>query len=563
MGGNKKSKRPAPKKSARKAIAKSSQSAGEGFEITRKSEFMTSSHIPQEAFYNPNSGVSPQEYPTKLGNPGDYPFTRGIQKTMYREKLWTMRQYAGFGTAAESNKRYRTLLAKGQTGLSVAFDLPTQMGYDSDHIMARGEVGKVGVAISSIEDMETLLHGIPLDQVSTSMTINATAGILLALYIVVARRQGIHPDKLKGTIQNDILKEYIARGTYIYPPEPSMRLITNVFEYCKDAVPQWNTVSISGYHIREAGSTAVQEVAFTLANGITYVEAALKADLNIDDFASRLSFFFNVHNNFFEEVAKFRAARRLWARMMRERFKAQSPRSWLLRFHSQTAGSTLTAQQPDNNVVRVAIQALASVLGGTQSLHTNSKDEALGLPTEAAATLALRTQQVIAYETGATGVIDPMGGSYYVEHLTDEIEHRAEEYIRRIEEQGGVIRCISTGFIQKEIQNAAYEFQRLVDEKKEIVVGVNAFNEGDDSSAEVLKLKPALERGQVKRLKAFKARRKKAMVEKHLAGIESAARENRNLIPLFVEAIDAGVTLGEISDALRHVFGVHKENVVL
>ncbi len=482
---------------------------------------------------------------------------------MYRGRLWTMRQYAGFGTSEESNKRYKLLLSKGQTGLSVAFDLPTQMGYDSDHIMSRGEVGKVGVAISSLEDMEILLKDIPLDKVSTSMTINATAGILLALYICVAKKQKIDLKLLKGTIQNDILKEYIARGTYIYPPEPSMRLITDTFSFCKDHVPQWNTVSISGYHIREAGATAIQEVAFTLADGITYTQAALDAGLDIDDFASRLSFFFNVHNNFLEEVAKFRAARRLWAHIMRDKFGAKNPKSWLLRFHSQTAGVSLTAQQAENNVVRVALQAMAAVLGGTQSLHTNSKDEAVGLPTEGAATLALRTQQIIAHESGAADVVDPLGGSFYIENLTNQIEEGAKRYISQIEKLGGVIRCIEMGFIQKEIQNSSYEFQKRVEAKEEIIVGVNNFKEGDEASIPILKISPALEKKQVNRLKKYKKSRKQKKVEESLEKIRKAAQGGTNLIPLFVEALENKATLGEISDSLRRVFGVHKENVVI
>ena len=482
---------------------------------------------------------------------------------MYRGRLWTMRQYAGFGTAEESNRRYKLLLKKGQTGLSVAFDLPTQMGYDSDDLMAKGEVGKVGVAISSLEDMELLLKDIPLDKVSTSMTINSTAGILLALYICVAKKQKKKIADLRGTIQNDILKEYIARGTYIYPPRHSMRLITDIFSFCKDNVPQWNTVSISGYHIREAGATAIQEVAFTIADGITYVEAALKSGLDIDDFASRLSFFFNVHNNFLEEVAKFRAARRIWAHLMRDRFKAKDPKSWLLRFHSQTAGVSLMAQQPENNVVRVTLQAMAAVLGGTQSLHTNSKDEALGLPTEAAATLALRTQQIIAHETGAADVVDPLGGSYYIEALTNEIESGARNYIEQIEGMGGVVRCIETGYIQKEIQNSSYEFQKKVEAGEELIVGVNSFNEENAEVIPPLKLSPGLEKKQVARLKKFKARRKTEKVKASLDRISSAANGSENLIPLFVEALENKATLGEISHTLRDVFGLHKENVVI
>jgi methylmalonyl-CoA mutase N-terminal domain/subunit len=520
---------------------------------------------PTELFFNPEHGIDSQAYESLLGSPGEFPYTRGIQKDMYRGRLWTMRQYAGFGTAEESNKRYKHLLKKGQTGLSVAFDLPTQMGYDSDDAMAKGEVGKVGVAISSLEDMEILLKDIPLDKVSTSMTINATAGILLALYICVAKKQKVSLKDIKGTIQNDILKEYIARGTYIYPARPSMRIITDIFSYCKDNVPNWNTVSISGYHIREAGSTAIQEVAFTLANGMTYVQAALDAGLDVDDFATRLSFFFNVHNNFFEEVAKFRAARRLWAHIMRERFKAKNPKSWLLRFHSQTAGVTLTAQQPENNVVRVALQAMAAVLGGTQSLHTNSKDEALGLPTEDAATLALRTQQIIASETGAPNVVDPLGGSYYIEHLTSKIEEGAKDYIKRIDDAGGVVRCIETGFIQKEIQNASYDFQRQVEKGEEIIVGVNAFKDEKDSKQKlkILKVTPQSEKKQVMRLKRYKASRNGKNVQKCLEEIKNAAQTKDNLIPLFVTALENKVTLGEISNVLRQVFGLYQENVVI
>ena len=498
-----------------------------------------------------------------LGLPGSFPYTRGVQETMYRGRFWTMRQYAGFGSAHESNSRYKMLLEKGQTGLSVAFDLPTQMGYDSDHVMATGEVGKVGVAISSIEDMEILLKDLPLEKISTSMTINSTAGILLAFYIAVARRRGISAHQLTGTIQNDLLKEYIARGTYIYPPTPSMRLITDIFEYCTRDVPNWNTISISGYHIREAGSTAAQEIAFTLANGITYVQAAVDKGLDVDSFAGRLSFFFNVHNNFFEEIAKFRAARRMWAKIMRDRFKAKDDKSWRLRFHSQTAGSTLTAQQPENNIVRVTLQAMAAVLGGTQSLHTNSMDEALGLPTEKAATIALRTQQIIANESGAADVIDPLGGSFYVETLTDELEKAATDYIERIEAQGGVISCIESGFIQREIQNAAYNFQRAVESKEEIVVGVNEFVQASTEKMDILKISDAVSRDQITRLKAFKAKRDNAKVTHQLTRIREAAMSTENLMPIFVDAVEAGVTLGEISDCLRGIFGLFKETITV
>ncbi|MCC6276921.1 MAG: methylmalonyl-CoA mutase [Oligoflexia bacterium] len=518
---------------------------------------------PTDLCFGPESGVAPEHYSEKLGAPGEFPYTRGIQKDMYRGRLWTMRQYAGFGTAAESNKRYRLLLDKGQTGLSVAFDLPTQMGYDSDDLMARGEVGKVGVAISSLQDMETLLDELPLETVSTSMTINATAGILLALYIAVARKRGISESALRGTVQNDILKEYIARGTYIYPPKPSMRLVTDIFKYCSENVPQWNTVSISGYHIREAGSTAAQELAFTLANGVTYVESALKSGLQIDDFASRLSFFFNVHNNFFEEVAKFRAARRIWAHLMKERFGAKSQKSLLLRFHTQTAGVTLTAQQPENNVVRVTMQALSAVLGGTQSLHTNSKDEALGLPTEAAATLALRTQQIIASETGVADVVDPLGGSYYVEHLTNKIETEALAYLKRIDDLGGVIRCIETGYIQKEIQNSAYDYQLKVQSGEELIVGINIHKDSRDFKPDVLKIKPDLEKKQITRLKAFKKKRKPELVKSHLEKIRNGAKQEVCLIPLFITAVTDGVTLGEISHALRQEFGTYREKITI
>ncbi len=517
---------------------------------------------PTKIVFGPDDG--PSNKIVDPGQPGEFPFTRGIQKDMYRGKLWTMRQYAGFGSAEESNKRYRMLLKKGQTGLSVAFDLPTQMGYDADEPVAQGEVGKVGVSISTLEDMEMLLNGIPLDKVSTSMTINSTAGILLALYICVAKKQGVARANLKGTIQNDLLKEYISRGTYIYPPKPSMRLITDIFSFCQKEVPQWNTISISGYHIREAGSTAIQEVAFTLANGITYVQAAIDSGLDVDDFASRLSFFFNVQNNFFEEVAKFRAARTLWAQIMRDQFKAENPKSWLLRFHTQTAGVSLMAQQPENNVVRVAIQALAAVLGGTQSLHTNSKDEALGLPTEEAAILALRTQQIIANETGVSLVVDPLGGSYYVEHLTKQIEDGARQYIDRIEKSGGVLRCIETGFIQKEIQNSSFEFQKKVDSKEEVIVGVNEFVEGGGGpTIPIMKINLALQKKQIQRLVKFKKARKPQSVSKQLEQIRNAANSKENLMPLFVTALENKVTLGEISHALREVFGIHKENVVI
>jgi methylmalonyl-CoA mutase, N-terminal domain len=522
----------------------------------RKAQFTTSSGIPLPPILTPASQEG--SYTGKMGFPGQYPFTRGVQPTMYRGRFWTMRQYAGYATAEESNQRYRYLLEQGQTGLSVAFDLPTQIGYDADDPFAAGEVGKVGVSISSIDDMEILFRDIPLGSVSTSMTINAPAAILLALYIAVAKRQGVETTQLRGTIQNDILKEYIARGTYIYPPQPSMRLITDIFQFCQRQVPHWNTISISGYHIREAGSTAVQEVAFTLANAIAYVEAALQAGLKVDDFASQLAFFFNAHNNFLEEVAKFRAARRLWARLMRERFNAQDPRSWMLRFHTQTGGSTLTAQQPENNVVRVTLQALAAVLGGTQSLHTNSMDEALWLPTEKAVRVALRTQQIIAHESGAADSIDPLAGSYLIEHLTDAIETQALEYIQKIDEMGGALEAIDRGYIQGEIQEAAYQFQKAVEAKEQIVVGVNAFQVKETVELERLQVDPAIEEGQLSRLKALRERRDAARVQELLGQLESTARGHDNLMPLFIECVENEVTLGEICRVLRDVWGEYQ-----
>jgi len=529
----------------------------------RKNQFKTSSHIELKRSYSEKDWDPHQHIQDDLSEPGQFPYTRGVQETMYRGRLWTMRQYAGFGSARESNERYKLLLAKGTTGLSVAFDLPTQMGYDSDHIMATGEVGKVGVAISSIEDMEILLRDLPLGEISTSMTINSTAGILLALYIAVAKRRGVPLSALKGTIQNDLLKEYIARGTYIYPPKPSLRIITDIFDFCTEQVPGWNTISISGYHIREAGSTAVQEVAFTLANGMTYVQAALDRGLNVDEFSKRLSFFFNVHNNFFEEIAKYRAARRMWARIMRDRFGAKDPNAMKLRFHSQVAGSTLTAQQPENNIVRVAIQALASVLGGTQSLHTNSMDEALGLPTEKAATIALRTQQIVAYETGVADVVDPMGGSFFVESLTDEIEKRALEYIERIESLGGVIACIESGWIQNEIQNASYQFQKDLESKREIVVGLNDFVQEESYPTDVLKISDQVATEQIQRLRAFKAKRDPAKVAACLKAIATAAQGGENLMPRFIDAVENHVTLGEIAEQLRSNFGMFKESITI
>ncbi|MCC7117568.1 MAG: methylmalonyl-CoA mutase family protein [Anaerolineales bacterium] len=494
-------------------------------------------------------------YEERLGFPGEYPFTRGVQPTMYRSRFWTMRQYAGFSTAEESNKRYRYLLAQGQTGLSVAFDLPTQIGYDADDPIAAGEVGKVGVSISSVYDMAQLLDQIPLEQVSTSMTINAPAGVLLAMYIAVAKRQGVELKRLRGTIQNDILKEYVARGTYIFPPDPSMRLITDIFQFCAREIPNWNTISVSGYHIREAGSTAVQEVAFTLANGIAYVEAALKAGLAVDEFAPQISFFFNAHNNFLEEVAKFRAARRLWARIMRERFKAQKPSAWQMRFHTQTAGSTLTAQQPENNVARVTIQALSAVLGGTQSLHTNSMDEALWLPTEKSVRVALRTQQIIAYESGVADSVDPLAGSYFIEQLTDEIESAAEKYIAQITEMGGATLAIERGFMQNEIQNAAYAAQQAIERKEQIVVGVNQFQVDETLTLERLKVDPAIEFGQKECLRQLRASRDQSTAATLLDQLTRAAKGSENLMPLFIECVEHDLTLGEICNALRAVWG--------
>lgn len=518
----------------------------------RKARFATHSQVELPELYTAEGPDEP------LGYPGEYPYTRGIQPTMYRGRFWTMRQYAGFGDAKESNQRYRYLLEKGQTGLSVAFDLPTQMGRDPDHSLSKGEVGKVGVSISSLEDMEILLEGIPLDKVSTSMTINSTAGILLALYIAVAEKQGVSPKKIQGTIQNDLLKEYIARGTYIYPPAPSMRIICDIFAYASQETPKWNTISISGYHIREAGSDAAQEIAFTLADGIAYVEAAISRGLDVDEFAGRLSFFFNVHNHFLEEVAKFRAARKMWAEIMRNRFHAKDPKSWQLRFHSQTAGSTLTAQQPEVNIVRVTLQALASVMGGTQSLHTNSMDEALGLPTEKAAKIALRTQQVIAYESGAADIVDPLGGSYAVESLTSELERRAKELIAKIDEMGGMVRAIEEGFPQRVIEETSYQAQLAIERKEEVVVGVNQFQEKLQANADVLRVNPALEAQRIEAIRALRQRRDNAKVEAALQAIEEAARGTENLMPLIVTAVKAYATVGEISDRLRNVFGEYR-----
>ncbi|HSV56614.1 MAG TPA: methylmalonyl-CoA mutase family protein [Magnetospirillaceae bacterium] len=528
----------------------------------RRNDFITGSNAPVKRLYTPLD-LEGREYLADQGFPGSYPFTRGVQNTMYRGRLWTMRQYAGFATAEESNRRYKYLLEQGQTGLSVAFDLPTQIGYDSDHPLAQGEVGKVGVAVDSLADMEILFDGIPLDKVSTSMTINAPASVLLAMYIAVAEKQGVSPDKLNGTIQNDILKEYIARGTYIFPPAQSMRLITDIFAFCSRVVPAWNTISISGYHIREAGSTAVQEVAFTLADGIAYVEAAVKAGLDVDDFAPRLSFFFNSHNDLFEEVAKFRAARRVWGRIMKERFRAINSKSWMLRFHTQTAGSTLTAQQPDNNVVRVTIQALAAVLGGTQSLHTNSRDEALALPTEDSVRVALRTQQIIAHESGAAETVDPLAGSYYVESLTNSIEEGAWEYIRRIDSLGGAVKAIENGYIQQEIQDAAYTYQVDVEAGERIVVGLNKFQMRQAAPEGLLKVDPAVGRLQERKLAELRARRDGAAVRAALAELGTEARGSGNLMPLILTAVRRYATLGEICDVLRGVFGEYQQKVVL
>ncbi|NIQ40112.1 MAG: methylmalonyl-CoA mutase [Proteobacteria bacterium] len=524
----------------------------------RKQKFESTSHIELKRLYTPLD-ESDVGYHEKLGFPGEYPFTRGVQPTMYRGRLWTMRQYSGFATAEETNRRYKYLLDHGQTGLSVAFDLPTQIGYDSDHPMAAGEVGKVGVAIDSLADMETLFNGIPLEKVSTSMTINATAVILLAMYLAVAEKQDAALDGVRGTIQNDILKEYVARGTHIFPPRPSMRIITDIFAFCKDHVPQWNTISISGYHMREAGSTAVQEVAFTLSNAIAYVQASIDAGLDVDDFAKRLSFFFNCHNHFLEEIAKFRAARRLWARIMRERFGAQRPASCMLRFHTQTAGSTLTLQQPDNNVVRVAFQALAAVLGGTQSLHTNSRDEALALPSESAVRLALRSQQIVAHETGVADVIDPLAGSYTIEALTDEIEAEARSYIEKIDKMGGAVKAVESGYMQREIAESAYQYQKGIETKDSIIVGVNDFTIEEAPFQDILRINPEIEKKQKKKLEDVKKKRDQKRVIKGLNFIKEAAETNENLVPHIFEAVKSYATVGEISDTLRMVFGEYEE----
>ncbi len=527
----------------------------------RREKFETSLGIELPNDFNPNN--TQINYETDIGEPGEFPYTRGVRANMYRGRFWTMRQYAGFASAEESNERYKYLLSAGTTGLSVAFDLPTQIGLDSDDELAAGEVGKVGVAIDSLEDMLTLFDGIPLDKVSTSMTINATASTLLCLYLAVARKQNVAFDKVNGTIQNDILKEYIARGTYIFPPKPSMRLITDTFAFCADSVPNWNTISISGYHIREAGSTAAQELAFTLADGIAYVDAAISVGLKVDDFAPRLSFFFNSHNNLLEEIAKFRAARRLWARIMRDRFAAKNPKSLMLRFHTQTAGSTLTAQQPEVNVVRTTIQALAAVLGGTQSLHTNSMDEALSLPTETAARIALRTQQVIAYESGVADTVDPFAGSYAIEELTNKLEKKAVEYIEKIDQMGGMLRAIEQGYVQREIQEAAYQYQKAVEKNDEIVVGVNKFQIEENETIPILKVNAQIERRQIERLRALREKRDAEKAENTLAKLEETAKGTENLLPKILDCVENYVTVGEISNRLRRVWGEYREAVTV
>ena len=537
----------------KKSLAKASE---------RQESFETHSGIPVERLYTPVD-LDEWDYRAKLGFPGEYPFTRGIQPTMYRGRLWTMRQYAGFATAEETNRRFRYLLEQGQTGLSVAFDLPTQIGYNSDAPEAHGEVGKVGVAIDSLKDMERLLDGIPLDRVSTSMTINATAAILLSMYVAVGEKQGVPPEKLSGTVQNDILKEYIARGTYIFPPAPSMRLITNLFSFCAERMPRWHPISISGYHIREAGATAAQELSFTIADGLAYVEAALKAGLDVDTFASQLSFFFACHNNFLEEVAKFRAARRLWASLMRERFGAKNPQSWMLRFHTQTAGVTLTAQQPENNIIRVALQALAAVLGGTQSLHTNSRDEALGLPTEESARIALRTQQIIGYESGAADVVDPLGGSYFLESLTDRLEEEARRYLARIETLGGMLRAIEIGYVQKEIQESAYREQEQVERHAKVVVGLNEYVTAEEMKIPIFRVDARIDEERQRELQELRRRRDNSAVERTLAELDAAARGDANLLPPILAAVKAYATIGEISHVLRQVFGEHREIITV
>ncbi len=528
----------------------------------RTNVFRTNSGIDVKRLYTPLD-LADHDYLERPGFPGSYPYTRGARPAMYRSRLWTMREYAGYGTAEETNRRFHFLLEQGQTGLSVAFDLPTQLGYDADDTMAVGEVGRVGVIINSLADMETLLRGIPLDRVSVSMTINATAAILLAMYVVVAKRRGIASEQLTGTIQNDILKEYIARGTYIFPPGPSMRLVIDTVDYCAKHLPRWNAISVSGYHIREAGSTAVQEVAFTLADGIAYIEAALAAGLDVDRIGSQISFFFNAHNDLLEEVAKFRAARRLWATIMRQRFHARDPRSWMLRFHAQTSGVSLTAQQTENNLVRVALQALAAVLGGVQSLHTNSRDEALGLPTEDAVRLALRTQQIIAYESGAGNTVDPLGGSYYLEAMTDRIEREALGYIDKIDAMGGMLRAIELGFVQREIQEAAYREQRATEERQRIVVGINECTTAEPVQIPVFEIDPELEREQQAKLARLRRDRDNGKVERILHTVSETARESKNLLPLLIEAVEVYATIGEICTVLRRVFGEHRESVAL
>lgn len=528
---------------------------------SKEKKFVTASHVPVSECYQPQDKTD--SFQEKIGSPGQYPFTRGVYQRMYRDSLWTMRQYAGFATAEESNQRYRYLLSQGQTGLSVAFDLPTQIGYDSDSEQAAGEVGKVGVAIDTLADMETLFSGIQLDQISTSMTINASASVLLAFYIAAAEKKGISSAKLRGTIQNDILKEYIARGTYIFPPKPSMRIITDIFSFCKDHLPLWNTISVSGYHIREAGCTAAQEVGFTLANGIAYVDAALKAGLAVDDFAPRISFFFNAFTDVFEETAKFRAARRLWARVMKERFQAQNPKSMMLRFHSQTAGSTLTAQQPDNNIVRVSLQALAAVLGGTQSLHTNSRDEALALPTEESARIALRTQQIIAHESGAALTVDPLAGSYYVESLTDDIEQQAIEIIQKVDAQGGMVSAIEQGYPQAEIQRSAFRYQNAIEQQERIIVGVNRFQIVEKPPENLLFVDHSVEKNQIEKLKKIKENRDNKAVHTSLDDLKKAAQGSQNLMPFILSAVKAYATLGEICGTLRECFGEYREKIIL
>jgi methylmalonyl-CoA mutase, N-terminal domain len=552
-----------PQRAARSLMADDSQKPALTEEQKlREKKAATTSGLPMPVLAT-REDLGDWEFERELGFPGEFPFTRGVYPTMYRGRLWTMRQYAGFGTAAESNRRYRYLLERGQNGLSVAFDLPTQMGMDSDHPLAGGEVGKVGVAIDSLEDMQSLFEGIPLDRVSTSMTINSTAAILLGLYVAVAKKQGANLRRLSGTVQNDILKEYIARGTYIYPIRPAMRIVTDIFAWCRSEIPNWNAISISGYHIREAGSTDVQEVAFTLADGIAYVEAALAAGLAVDEFAPQLSFFFNAHNEFLAQVAKFRAARRLWARLMKGRFGAKDPRSMMLRFHAQTAGSSLTAQQPENNIVRVAIQALSAVLGGCQSLHANGLDEALALPTEEAAVLALRTQQIIAQETGVTNTVDPFAGSYAIESLTNEIEEGARDYIVKIDALGGLFRAIELGFVQQEIQKAAYEYQKAVESGEQVVVGVNRFTAKEERSVPTLRIDPAIEKEQIARVQVLRGRRDARETAAALGEIERRARGSENLMPAILAAVEAFATVGEISDAMRRAFGEYRETVVI